>query len=85
MVPLTICVFIEIGSQLTSPLTIVYCFMGIVISYRIFGIRSIKFKMYDGTVRALTEVRHVTRLRKNLIAMEFYILLAISLQFKVES
>ena len=43
--------------------------MGIVISYRIFGIGSIKVKMHDGIVRILIEVRHVPKLRMNLIYM----------------
>ena len=36
------------------------------ISYKILEIRSVKIRMYDGTVKTLTEVRHVIELRKNL-------------------
>ena len=39
------------------------------ISYRIVGIGSIQIKMYDGTVRTLTKVKHVPKLRMNLIYM----------------
>ena len=44
-------------------------FMGNDFSCKIIGIGSVKIKMYDGTMRTLTEVRHVTELRKNLISM----------------
>ena len=43
--------------------------MGNDISCRIVGIGSIKVKMYDGTMTTLTEVRHVPKLRNNLISM----------------
>jgi hypothetical protein len=42
-------------------------FMGNDISCKIVGIGSIRVKMYDGTIRTLTDVRHVPELRKNLI------------------
>ena len=42
-------------------------YMGNDISCKILRIRIIKIRMYDGTVKTLTEVRHVPELRKNLI------------------
>jgi hypothetical protein len=42
-------------------------FMGNIFSCKIVGVGSIRIKMYDGTVRKLTYVRHVLELRKNLI------------------
>ena len=42
-------------------------FMGNDISCKIVWIGSIKVKMYDGIVRMLINVRHVPKLRKNLI------------------
>ena len=35
---------------------------------KIIGIGSVKIKMYDGVVRTLIEVRHVPKLKKNLIS-----------------
>jgi hypothetical protein len=44
-------------------------FMGNDISCKIVGIGSIRIKMYDGSIRTLTDVRHVPELRKNLISL----------------
>ena len=41
--------------------------MGNDISCKVVGIGSIRIKMFDGTVKILTDVRHVPELRKNLI------------------
>jgi len=37
---------------------------------RVVGIGTIKLKMFDGIVRTLTDVRHVVRLKKNLISFK---------------
>jgi hypothetical protein len=42
-------------------------YMGNDISCKVVGIGSIRIKMFDGTVKILTDVRHVPELRKNLI------------------
>jgi len=42
--------------------------MGNDMACKIVGIGTIKIKMYDGIVRTLTEVRHVSKLKKNLIS-----------------
>jgi hypothetical protein len=39
------------------------------ISSKVVGIGSIRIKMFDGTVKILTDVRHVPDLRKNLISL----------------
>jgi hypothetical protein len=39
-------------------------YMGNDISYKIVGIGSIQIKMYDGSVKTLTDVRHVPELEK---------------------
>jgi hypothetical protein len=44
-------------------------FIGNDISCKIVGIGSIRVKMYGGTVRTLTDVRHVPKLRKKLISL----------------
>jgi hypothetical protein len=44
-------------------------YMGNGISYKVVGIGSIRIKMFDGTVKILTDVRHVHELRKNLISL----------------
>ena len=43
--------------------------MGNDCSCKITGIGSIKIKIYNGTMITLTKVRHVPKLRKNLISM----------------
>jgi hypothetical protein len=43
--------------------------MGNAISYEIVGICRIQIKMYDGSVNKLTNVRHVPKLRNNLISL----------------
>ena len=43
--------------------------MGNDISYKIIIIGNVKIRMYDGTMKTLTSVRHVPELRKNLISM----------------
>jgi hypothetical protein len=43
--------------------------MGNNISSKVVGIGSIRIKMFDGTVKILTDVRHVPDLRKNLISL----------------
>ena len=43
--------------------------MGNDCSCKIIGIGSIEIKIYNGTMRTLTKVRHVPKLRKNLISM----------------
>jgi hypothetical protein len=43
--------------------------MGNDISSKVVGIGSIRIKMFDGTVKILTDVRHVPDLRKNLISL----------------
>jgi Mg2+/Co2+ transporter CorC len=42
--------------------------MGNDMACKIVGIGTIKIKMHDGIVRTLTEVRHVSELKKNLIS-----------------
>lgn len=44
-------------------------FMGNNNMYKIIGIRSIKIRMFDGTIRTLHNVRHATRLKINLISL----------------
>jgi hypothetical protein len=44
-------------------------YMGKDISCKVVGIGSIQIKMFDGTVKILTKVRHVHELRKNLISL----------------
>jgi hypothetical protein len=44
-------------------------YMGNDISCKVVGIGSIQIKMFDGTVKILTDVRHVLELRKNLISL----------------
>ena len=44
-------------------------YMGNNVTCKTIGIGSIRIKMYDGIVRTLTDVRHVPKLRKNLISM----------------
>ncbi|XP_071741174.1 uncharacterized mitochondrial protein AtMg00300-like [Rutidosis leptorrhynchoides] len=41
--------------------------MGNDLPCKVVGIGTVQIKMYDGTVRTLTDVRHVPKLRKNLI------------------
>jgi hypothetical protein len=43
--------------------------MGNDILCKFFRIGSIRIKMFDGTVKILTDVRHVIELRKNLISL----------------
>ena len=43
--------------------------MGNDISSKVVGIGSIRIKMFDGTVKILTNVRHVPQLRNNLISL----------------
>jgi hypothetical protein len=43
--------------------------MGDGISCKVVGIGSIRIKMFDGTVKILTEVRHVAEIRNNLISL----------------
>ena len=43
--------------------------MGNDISCKFVGIGSIRIKMFDGSVKILTDVRHVPELRKNLISL----------------
>ena len=43
--------------------------MGNTASYKVMGIGSIRIKMLDGTVRTLTNVRHVPVMKKNLISL----------------
>ncbi|XP_071704885.1 uncharacterized mitochondrial protein AtMg00300-like [Rutidosis leptorrhynchoides] len=43
--------------------------MGNDVACKVVGIGTIQIKMYDGTVRTLTEVRHVPELKKNLISL----------------
>jgi hypothetical protein len=38
-------------------------------SCKVVGIRSIQIKMFDGTIKILTDARHVLELRKNLISL----------------
>jgi hypothetical protein len=44
-------------------------YMGNDILCKVVGIGSIRIKMFDGTVKILTDVRHVPELRKNLISL----------------
>ena len=44
--------------------------MGNDVSCNIVGIGSIQIKMFDGTNKILTDVRHMPELRKNLISLE---------------
>lgn len=41
--------------------------MGNDVSYKIIGTMSLKFKIFDGVVRALKDVKHVPKLTKNVI------------------
>ena len=43
--------------------------MGNDVSCNFVGIGSIQIKMFDGTIKILTDVRHVPKLRKNLISL----------------
>ena len=43
--------------------------MGNDISCKVVGIGSIQIKMFDGTIKILTDVRHVPEVRKNLISL----------------
>ena len=43
--------------------------MGNDISCKIAGIGNIRIKMFDGTVKILTDVRHVPELRNNIISL----------------
>ena len=43
--------------------------MGNDVSCNVVGIRSIQIKMIDGTNKILTDVRHVPKLRKNIISL----------------
>jgi hypothetical protein len=45
-------------------------YMGNDISCKVVGIGSIRIKMFDGTIKILTDVRHVPDIRKNLILWE---------------
>jgi hypothetical protein len=44
-------------------------FMKNVFSCKIVGVGSVRIRMHDGSVRTLTDVRHVPELRKNLISL----------------
>jgi hypothetical protein len=44
-------------------------YMGNDISCKVVGIGSIRIKMFDGSVKILTDVRHVPELRNNLISL----------------
>jgi hypothetical protein len=44
-------------------------FMGNDFSCKIVGVGNVRIKMHDGSVRTLTDVRHVPELRKNLISL----------------
>jgi hypothetical protein len=43
--------------------------MGNDISCKVVGVGSIQIKMFDGTVKILTDVKHIPELRKNLISL----------------
>jgi hypothetical protein len=43
--------------------------MGNDISCKVVGIGSIQIKMFDGSIKILTDVRHVPELRKNLMSL----------------
>jgi hypothetical protein len=45
-------------------------YMGNDISCKVVGIGSIRIKMFDGTFKILTDMRHLPKLRKNLISLE---------------
>ena len=38
-------------------------------TYKVVGIDTIRIKMFDGVVRTLTDIRHVSELKKNLISL----------------
>lgn len=44
-----------------------YALMGNNASYKVIGMQSVKIKIFNGMVRTLEVVKHVTELRKNLI------------------
>ena len=46
-------------------------YMGNDISCKVVGIGSIRIKMFDGTVKILTDVRHVLDIKKSLISLGF--------------
>ena len=46
-----------------------FILMGNDVSCRVFRIGNITFKMFDGVIRTLCDVRHVPNLRKNLISL----------------
>jgi hypothetical protein len=46
-----------------------FFFMGNDFYCKIVGVGSVQIKMHDGFVRTLTDVRHVLKLRKNLISL----------------
>ena len=58
--------------------------MGNNMPYKTIGIGSIKIRMHDGIVRTLSNVRHVSNLKKNLISLGTLTPTAISFQLKVE-
>ena len=51
---------------------------------KLVGIGSIQIKMHDGIVRTLTEVRHVLKLKKNLVSMGLWIQKVFVVGLKVE-
>jgi hypothetical protein len=59
-------------------------FMGNGIPCKTVGVGSIRIRMFDGIVRELTDVRYVPELKSNLISLECWILVDISIQVKVE-
>ena len=46
--------------------------MGNDVAYKVIGIETIQIKMHDGLVRTLTDVRHVSELKKNLISLRTF-------------
>jgi hypothetical protein len=59
-------------------------FMGNVFSCKIVGVGRVRIRMHDGSVRTLTDVRHVPELRNNLISLGVLDFVGSSVQLKVE-
>jgi hypothetical protein len=58
--------------------------MGNDISCKVVGIGSIQIKMFDGSVKILTDVRHVPELRKSLISLGVLDIGGYKVLFKVD-
>jgi hypothetical protein len=70
MYVLFICARIEIGLLLLILLLLLVSFLGFDNSpCKIEGIGSVRIKMFDGTIRTLTDVRYIPKMKRNLISV----------------